>query len=233
MIPKILLATAYIEQPSTKKNLKFRPFLVKEEKVLLMAKESGVFQDIMIVIKDIVQACCLESNFNVNDITLFDLEYFFIKLRAISISNIERFSSVDNDDNITYYHIINFNEVEVDFPEKVSNKIEVTKDLTLVLKYPTVSIFDEKDLETIFKKEGIHYLILHCIDKVFEHDSLIRLTQEEKAEFLGNLDVKTYNKLKDFLQSTPKIDHKVYWTNSLGIKKFWQFSSIKDFFLFL
>jgi hypothetical protein len=223
-----------IEQPSTKKSLKFRPFVVREEKHLLMAKESDKTQDVLLAIKNIVQSCCLEPNFNVDNITIFDLEYIFLQLRSISISNVQKFTSKDPDDNKEYNHIINLNDIKVVYPEsQISNKIEVNKNITLLLKYPTCDLLDDRFLEEKLKKDGIYSIILNCIDKVFDKGNLIKLNIEEKENFLNNLTIPVFNKMEEYLKNSPKIEYKVFWKNSLGKEKAWVFKSLKDFFLFL
>jgi hypothetical protein len=234
MIPTITHPTSFIVQPSTKKELKFRPFLVKEEKILLMAKESGSFRDIMYAIKEVVGKCCLEPTFDVNKIPIFDLEILYLHLRAISVNNIEKFKTKDNDDNLEYDFLINLYEIKLKYPEKeVSNVIKINKDISVVMKYPSVDLYNENELEAKIKENGVIYILVDCIEKVFEKDVLIMMTDEEKVEFLNSLDIKSYNKMKEFITSIPVLEYTIYWTNSLGKKKFFIFNSLKDFFFFL
>ena len=234
MIPKISLPISVIEQPSTKKALKFRPFIVKEEKILLLAKESKKLQDIVLAMKQIIQNCCQEKDFDVDNIPLFDLEFIFLRLRAISVNNIEKFTAKDKDDGIEYQHTIDLNAVEVQFPDPpIPNKINVTKDLTIVMKYPTVDLFNDETFSENLDKNGIYELVLNCVDKVFEKDTLCKMSKEETAEFLDNLDPKSHEKLKDFLLNIPRLDYTVEYINSLQTHKRWRFSSVKDFFFFL
>jgi len=234
MIPKITYPISIFEQPSTKKKLKFRPFLVKEEKILLMAKQSESFQEIMQSVKTILQDCCMEKDFDVNQIPIFDLEILFLKLRSISVNNVEKISIQDREDGQTYNLIINLDKIELIYPEVIpSNKIQVNKDITILMKYPTSDIFDDKALESKLNKEGIYDLILTCIDKIFDKDNLLKFEPDEKKEFLENLDVKTYNKMRDFLLSIPKLELRIEYKNKLGNSKTILFNSLRDFFIFL
>ena len=235
MIPQINYAVAVLEQPSTKKKLRFRPYVVKEERILLMAKENNSFLEVLRAVKQILQNCCLERDFNASKITLFDLEYLFLKLRAVSVNNVVRFSSLDKEDNKNYKHAINLDDVKVLFPENMpSSKIEISKDLVIMMKYPTVDFIEDKELTTENLEEmGIDSLLVNCMDKVFEKDRVLKLTESEKKELLDNLSIKSFDEMKEFLFAVPKIEYRVYWKNSLDKNKFWLFSSLKDFFLFL
>lgn len=222
------------EQPSNKRKLKFRPFVVKEEKLLLMAKESNNFQTILLAVKQVIQNCCLETGFNVNTLTVFDLEYLFLKLRSISISNVQKFMSKDEEDGKEYHHVINLDDVQIVYPkEEVSNKIKANSDITLVLKYPTCDILDDKDLEEKIKKDGIFDIVLHCIDKVFFKDNVLKMGTKEKQELLDQLPIPVYKQIEAFLLNMPKLEYRIHWKNSLGTEKAWVFRSLKDFFLFL
>jgi hypothetical protein len=234
MLPKITYPISVFEQPSTKKKLKFRPFLVKEEKVLLMAKQSESFQEIMQAVKSILQDCCQEKDFDVNQIPIFDLEILFLRIRAVSVNNVEKISIQDDEDQQKYNLIIDLNSVNLIYPEEVaSNKIQVGKDITIVMKYPTSDIFEEEDIEKKFNKEGVYELVLTCIDKIFDKDTLLKFTLEEKKEFLENLDIKTFNKMRDFLLSIPKLELRIEYKNKFGNTRTILFNSLRDFFIFL
>ena len=234
MLPKITYPISVFEQPSTKKKLKFRPFLVKEEKVLLMAKQSESFQEIMQAVKSILQDCCQEKDFDVNQIPIFDLEILFLRLRAVSVNNVEKISIQDDEDQQKYNLIIDLNNVNLIYPEEVpSNKIQVGKDITIVMKYPTSDIFEEEDIEKKFNKEGVYELVLTCIDKIFDKDTLLKFTLEEKKEFLENLDIKTFNKMRDFLLSIPKLELRIEYKNKFCNTRTILFNSLRDFFIFL
>ena len=110
-LPKIEYPIHLINIPSINKKIKFRPFLVKEEKLLLMAKESDNLADNLLATKQVINNCCLEP-LDINKLAIFDLEYIFLKLRALSVDNMVKLSYVDNEDNKTYTFDVDLNEVE-------------------------------------------------------------------------------------------------------------------------
>ena len=142
-LPLVQAPTFTIVQPSTQKELLIRPFLVKEEKILLIAKESAEDKDVYGSVKQVVQNCVLTDGFDVNDIPVYDLEYLFIKLRSVSVSNIVKFSVEDSDDGITYDLEANLDEVEVNFPADHDNKIMITDDVGVVLRAPTPQLAEQ------------------------------------------------------------------------------------------
>lgn len=232
MLPKIATPTFEVLQPSTKKKLTIRPFLVKEEKILLMAKESGEQADIYMAIKQIINNCVLDEGFDVNDIPIFDMEYLFIKLRAISVSNIVKFKVEDSNDGIEYNLQLDLNEVEVKFPENHSKKIAITDDIGLVMKYPTPAISEKlKEVKSVV--DIAETTISESIDYVYdENDTYLwaQATPKEKKEFLDNLTIDAYNKIQEFFNTSPMIEHIVYYTNSEGKEKKVYFRDLNDFF---
>lgn len=232
MLPKIAAPTFEVLQPSTKKKLTIRPFLVKEEKILLMAKESGEQTDIYMAIKQIINNCVLTEGFNVNDIPIFDMEYLFIKLRAISVSNIVKFKVEDSTDGIEYNLQLDLNEVEVKYPENHSKKIAITDEVGLVMKYPTPAISEKlKEVKSVV--DIAETTISESIDYVYdENDTYLwaQATPKEKKEFLDNLTIDAYNKIQEFFNTSPMIEHIVYYTNSEGKEKKVYFRDLNDFF---
>jgi hypothetical protein len=234
MIPKIVYPIFFIDQPSTKKKLAFRRYLVKEEKILLLAKESKDINDILRAIKDVVNVCCQEEDFNVNEIPLFDLEFIFLRLRAASVNNMENFVVKDVEDGKEYPLSINFNDVEVQFDENAPDKnIKVDDKTVMVMQYPMASIYDNKDFKERLAAEGLFELVVNCVDKVFSNDEYIEMSHLELRDFIDSLDVKTFHKIKDFLLSTPSIRHSLKYINSNGNEKILTFNSLMDFFLYL
>lgn len=231
-LPKFQSPTFSIIQPSTQKNILIRPFLVKEEKVLLMAKEAGDDKDVFNAVKQIVNNCVMSEGFDVNTIPVFDLEYLFIKIRAVSVSNIVKFQVEDSDDGIVYDLEVDLNEVEVTYPEDHTNKIMISDNIGVVMKYPTPALSDKlKSLTTT--SDIIYETIKNCIDYVFDDDDTYPWIQEsdkEKDEFLESVPLETYNKLGSFFRTAPKIEHVVKYTNSNQEEKKVVFRNLNDFF---
>jgi len=233
MLPKIAIPSFETELPSTGEKILYRPFLVKEEKILLIAKQGGERSEILLAIREILSACILNEDFDVNKITLFDMEYLFIKLRTISVGNIIEFSVMDSTDNQTYNFEMNLEDVKIQFPENQEKKIMLDDNLGIVMKYPTMDLSDKlSDVDEVL--DFAFETIKNCIDYVFDKDEIYDWkisSEEEKNEFLDSLSQKQYQAIVDFFHNIPKLEHIFEYTNSLGEAKKVYFRSIEDFFL--
>lgn len=232
-LPKIAVPTFELTQPSTGEKLEYRPFLVKEEKILLTARESGERADVFRAIKQIINNCVLTDGFNVNKIPLFDMEYIFIQLRSVSIENTIKFQVQDSDDNITYDLMLDLNEVKVQFPEKQHDGIvKISETVGAKLKFPNAEISDHiKDLSNM--TDVAHEMIMQCIDYIFDEENTYPWDKESKkdrVEFLDSLSIEVYNQMQEFFDESPKIEHIVTYTNSEGKEKKVVFRNLDDFF---
>ena len=233
-LPKIDKPIIKIEIPSTKKQMPFRPFLVKEEKILLMAKDSQDPSDILLAIKQIVTNCSLDPSVNLNTMTIFDLEYVYLKLRSASVNNIVKVLIKDYDDDKDYDLEIDLNGVIVDFPEKSDNKIEISKTSGILMKYPSSMLYEDKEYLNL-QDDYLFNLMVRCVDKIYDGDKIYEgknYSIKDLSEFLENLDLKTYEKMKLFLDQTPKLKYVLKYTNSLNKEKTLEFNSLNDFFTF-
>jgi len=233
-LPKIASPTFELTQPSTGEKLEYRPFLVKEEKVLLTARESGERSDIFRAIKQIINNCVLNEDFDVNNVPVFDMEYLFIHLRAKSIDNVIKFQVQDSDDGETYNLEVDLNEVKVTFPEKKHDGlIKINDNLGVKMKFPTAEISDHiKNLKTLSEVES--QMIMQCIECVYDEEDTYPWSQEsqkEKEEFLDSLPVDAYNKMQEFFETSPYIEHVVTYKNSQDKDKKVVFRSLDDFFI--
>lgn len=232
-LPKIDQPIYNITVPSLKKKFTFRPFLVKEEKLLLMAKESKNPSDILGAIKQVVNNCSLNSNLVVEKLPIFDLEYLFLKLRAISVDNIVKITYKDFEDDKEYNFEIDLNTVEVQFPKKNDENIKITNKSGIVMRYPTASLYDDNDFMNL-EKDHMFELIVRCVDKIYYEDEIYEAKdykKQELADFLENLNVATFEKVLEFLTNVPKIHHEITYTNSLGNERKIEFNSLNDFFM--
>lgn len=233
-LPKIDQPVVKIEIPSTKKPASFRPFLVKEEKILLMAKDSEDPADILLAIKQIVNNCSLDATVNINTLTIFDLEYIYLKLRAVSVNNIINVVIRDYDDNTDHNLEINLNDVKVEFPENINKKIEITKKAGLIMKYPLATLYEDKEYLNL-QDDYLFALMVRCVDKIYDGDNIYEASSYSKKElstFLENLDLKTYEQMKTFLDKTPKLKYVLKYKNKLDQEKSVEFNSLNDFFTF-
>lgn len=220
-----------INVPSLKKDFSFRPFLVKEEKLLLMAKESENASDILTAIKQIINNCLLDK-LDVNKLALFDLEYIFLKLRSASVDNKIKVSYRDNEDDELYDFEINLDDVAVVYPEKVDNKIKITEKTGIVMKYPSAALYDDKEFLKL-DKDYMFELILRCVDSIYNEDELYEAKdykREDLTEFLENLDVKTFQNIQEFLVTVPKMEYKINYKNKMEHDREIVLNSLNDFF---
>jgi hypothetical protein len=232
-LPKIEHPIHKIKVPSTKKQTTFRPFLVKEEKLLLMAKESKSPVDILTSIRQVVNNCSLDDKFDVDKLALFDLEYLFLKLRAVSVDNVIKVAYKDLEDNKIYSFDVDLNEVEVKFPsKKVDNVIKINENSGIIMKYPPASLYGDKQfLET--SEEHMFDLIVRCVDKIYSNEEVYEakdLEIKDIEDFLETLDIQTFKGIQDFLLSTPKINKVLTYENEKGKKKRVVLKSLNDFF---
>ena len=232
MLPKIKHPTFEFVIPSTKKKETFRPFLVREEKILLIAKSSDDKMDVLRALKQVVNNCAISKTFDVDKLALFDLEYLFLKLRSVSVSNVAKVAYQDNEDGQIYEFDIDLNQIEVKFPQKVEQNIKVTKDIVIKMKYPSASILEDRHLIES-GDDGYFDLVLKCVDKVFDGEDVYDVqssTKEELEEFMDQLSTPVFNKIQNFMNEMPKLYHVIDYVNKNGNSRKIELSSLTDFF---
>jgi len=231
-LPKISHPIFTIEIPSTKTKTRFRPFLVKEEKILLMAQASGNIKEIISSLKQVVNNCALEE-LDIDDLTTFDLEYIFIKLRAQSVNNIIELSYVDQEDNKKYDFEVDLNQVVLLIDPEHTNKIKVNDEIGIVLKYPKPKVADDtSEVET--ELDLFFVMMKECIDYVYDDNKKYLAkdyTKEELDEFLATLDVGTFKEIQKFFNTLPKLYYKIEYENELGNHREIELKSLNDFFM--
>jgi len=232
-LPKIQYPVYNIKIPSLNKTFRFRPFLVREEKLLLMAKESDNPGDMLSSIKQVVNNCLVDNNLDINKLAIFDLEYLFLKLRALSVDNVVKLSYIDNEDNKKYEFELDLNTVEVKFPEKIDNNIKLTETSGILMKYPSASLYDDKEFLNL-EKDYMFELIIKCLDKIYDGDSIYEIKEYKKKdieEFLESLNVKAFEDIKEFLLNVPKLYHEINYKNSLNNDRKIILTELSDFFM--
>jgi hypothetical protein len=232
MLPKLNHPIHNIEVPSLKKKKNFRPFLVKEEKILLMAKESDDSNDILVAVKQIVNNCSLDPDFNIDDLALFDLEYIFLQLRAVSVDDILTVSYRDNQDEKIYDFDIKLKDIKIDIPKETKNVIKITDDIGMIMKYPSTKLYEDKEFLNE-KDEQLFKLIVRCVDKIYKGDEIYDLrdySSSEIEDFLENLSVKVFEQVQTFFENCPKLHHTIKYKNSLGNERTIELNSLNDFF---
>lgn len=231
-LPKLMHPVFELKVPSTKQMVKFRPFLVKEEKLMLMAKQSGEQQDIINVIKQVIVNCDLENVIKADELSSFDLEILFLKLRAKSVSEEIVVSYNDPEDEKTYTFNINIDEIDVFNNPDHTNIIKLSDTSGIVMKYPSASLMSDvitKDDVT----DILFFMIRGCMDQYFDGDQIV-LFKDNKVEdidkFIESLPTSTLKEFEKFFDTMPKLYHKIEYTNEMGTKREVELKSIEDFF---
>jgi hypothetical protein len=230
-LPKIEKPLFELLVPSMKKSVKARPFVVREEKILLTAQQSGTEKDIILAIKQVLNNCIVDE-FDVDDLATFDLEYMFLKLRARSVNNVIKVSYRDNEDDKVYDFEIDLDEVELKIEDNISNIINVTETVGIKMKYPSVTILDNIP-ETENSSDVVEYLIKNCIDQIFDEENVYPAkdhSDEELNEFLDSLDIETFNKIREFFDNLPQMYYKMQYTNVNGNVRTIELTTLNDFF---
>lgn len=235
-LPKLNVPVHTFEVPSTKKPIKLRPMKVSDDKLLLMAKESGNPNEIFTQVRQVINNCVIDEKFDIDTLALFDIDYLFVKLRSISIGKDIEVVYLDHDDKKEYTVTIDLDKVKVKM-EKVDNKIKIDDKRGLLLKYPSAKIYDSD----VFKKdeatgqELFDELVVGVLDKYYEEENFTNFKDhhpKEIREFVNDLDLKTYTALKEFISALPTLYHEAKYENSLGMVKTITSTSLSDFFSF-
>ena len=218
-LPIINTPTYELEVPSTKEKLTYRPFLVKEEKILLTAMETGGENDMVNALKQIITNC-LHKEIDLDSLATFDLEYIFLNLRSKSIGEIATVNVTCPDDNETQVPVeIPLDDIEVTFPEGHTNRIELTDTIGMTMRYPDftiASIQRESNTEFLFE------MIKGCIVQITEGETVherIDFTDKDLDVFLDSLNSKQLEGVQNFFETMPKLRHEISVTNPKTKKK--------------
>ena len=222
-LPKNTSATYPLAIPSTGQEVKFRPFVVKDEKALMLAMQSEDEMTMVNTLRDLIRNC-VQDEINVERLATFDLEYAFAQMRGKSVGEIveiigkcdnEEAGCVDNPKAQVKLQV-DITQIPVTFPEGHDKKINLWGDVGVVMKYPT--------LETIIKYQGITQdsdpnkvfeIIMDSMEVIYEGDQLHYIheqTPQEVDEFINNLSSEQFNKIKDFFETMPKMTKEISWT---------------------
>ena len=202
-LPKISQPIYSLTLPSNNKTIRYRPFTVREEKLLMIAQESDDRKDIINVYKQLINNCCIDP-VDVDKLASFDIEYFFIQLRAKSVSNIAKVLVTDRDDGEQYEVEVNLDNVQVIKSQDIGNKIELTDSVGVILQYPTFEVLannkkDEVDILTILRG---------CITQIYEGEEVfdaVNYTPKEVDEFILSLNKQQIEKIQQFFEAMPKV----------------------------
>ena len=218
-LPKIATPTYELELPSTGKTISYRPFLVKEEKLLVLALESEDTKQITNAIKSVLRNCILTKGIKVENLPTFDIEYLFLNIRGKSVGEEIEVNIICPDDEKTEVPVtIDLDDIEVQKNEEHTNKIKLDASLMMELKYPSLDQFiksnfdfaDQNAMDTSFQ------LIASCIDKIYSEEEVwaaADCTKKEMNEFLESMNSSQFKEIEKFFETMPKLSHTITVTN--------------------
>ena len=218
-LPKINTPTYDLTLPSTGKKIKYRPFLVKEEKILIMALETEDISQITNAIVEILNDCILTKGVSVSKLATFDIEYLFLNVRAKSVGETVEVNVVCPDDNKTSVQMeINLDSIKVQKTRGHKNIIKLDDQYSMKLKYPSLNQFIDSNFESDEESDvdKSMNMITSCIEMVYDKEeswSASDSTQQELEEFIEQLNSKQFKSIEKFFETMPKLSHKVKVTN--------------------
>jgi len=214
-LPKIATPTYSMVLPSLEKEINYRPFLVKEEKLLVLALESEDNKQITTAIKAVLKSCVLTKGIKVESLPTFDIEFLFLNIRGKSVGEQIDVNVICPDDEKTSVKVvIDLDDIKVQKTEGHTNKVQLDKNLIMELKYPSLDEFiknnfdfkDENAMEQSFK------LIASCIDKIYNEEEVWvagDCTKKEITDFLESMNSQQFKKIEEFFTTMPKLSHTI------------------------
>ena len=214
-LPKIATPTYELELPSTGKTIVYRPFLVKEEKLLVLALESEDTKQITSAIKAVLKSCIQTKGIKVDYLPTFDIEYLFLNIRGKSVGEDLEVSITCPDDNETQVKInIDLDDIKVEKKEGHTNQIKVDENIMMEMKYPSLNEFIKNNFDPNDKNqmEQSFDLIGSCVDKIYTQDEVWATedcTKKEMNEFLESMNSSQFKEIESFFETMPKLSHTI------------------------
>mgnify|MGYP001335636494 CR=1 FL=1 len=218
-LPKIATPTYDLELPSTGQQIKYRPFLVKEEKVLVIALESEDNKQITNAIKAVLKNCILSKGIKVESLPTFDIEYLFLNIRGKSVGEDIEVNIICPDDEQTEVPVtIALDDIEVQRDDNHTNKIKVDENIMMEMKYPSLEQFIKNNFDFNDKNamDQSFDLIATCIDKIYTEDEVwasADCTRKEMKDFLEQMNSNQFKEIESFFDTMPKLSHTISVTN--------------------
>jgi TusA-related sulfurtransferase len=218
-LPKIATPTYELELPSTEKTVNYRPFLVKEEKLLVLALESEDTKQITTAIKAVLKSCVLTKGIKVEHLPTFDIEFLFLHIRGKSVGEEIEVNITCPDDEKTQVPVtMNLEDIKVQKNDKHNNQIKLDDNLMMELKYPSLDQFIKNnfDFEEKNQMEQSFDLIGTCIDKIYNEEEVwatADCTKKEVKEFLESMNSSQFKDIENFFETMPKLSHTIKVTN--------------------
>ena len=218
-LPKIATPTYELELPSTGKTLQYRPFLVKEEKLLVLALESEDTKQITTAIKAVLKSCVLTKGIKVENLPTFDIEFLFLNIRGKSVGEELEVNIICPDDEETQVTVdISLDDIQVQKNEDHTNRIQLDENLMMEMKYPSLDQFIKNNFDFNEKNamDQSFQLIATCIDKIYTEDEVwatADCTKKEVNEFLESMNSGQFKEIEKFFETMPKLSHTIKVTN--------------------
>ena len=234
-LPILETATYELTLPSSDVQVKYRPFLVKEEKVLLLAMESEDAKQITNALKDIVRACTFNS-VNVEALPTFDLEYIFLNIRAKSVGEVAKLKILCPDDKETYANIeLDLSKVEVQVDDEHSNQISINDKVKMIMRYPTIDTFDPSVDATKLKTQQLFDIIANTVYEIYDGEIVHKASDYSKDEmnaFIESLTSDHFAKIQKFFNTMPRLQHELEVENpKTKVKSKVVLSGLQSFFV--
>ena len=211
-LPKIAKVTHELVIPSTGKKIKYRPFLVKEEKVLILAQESGDQSEMTRAIRDVIDACILSRGVKVVDLSVFDIEYIFLNIRGKSVGEDVDVIVTCPDDGVTQVPVtIYLDEIKVVKSEEHTDTIALDDTHSVKMRYPSMDDMVAADVENVTVQQSLE-LMASCIGQIYTEEeswSGSDSTKEELVGWIEDLEPKQFQKLEQFFSTMPKLSHTI------------------------
>ena len=214
-LPKIATPTYELELPSTGETIQYRPFLVKEEKLLVIALESEDTKQITTAIKSVIKNCIITKSVKVESLPTFDIEYLFLNIRGKSVGEELEVNVICPDDQKTQVPVkILLDDIKVKKIEGHTNKIKVDESIMMEMKYPSLDQFIKNNFDFNDKNamDQSFELIASCIDKIYTEDEVwasADCTKKEMNEFLESMNSSQFKEIEKFFETMPKLSHEV------------------------
>jgi len=210
-LPKISTPTYELTIPSSERKIKYRPFLVKEEKILIIAMESQDDKQIAQAVKDVLGSCILTKGISVDKLSTFDIEYLFLNIRGKSVGETVEVLVTCPDDNKTKVPVVvNLDEIQVIRNENHNKDISLDGNLSMRMKYPSMGEFVKSNFNVEMKVDDTFDMVCSCIEQVYSEEeswAAADCTKKELLEFLEQLDSSQFKKIETFFETMPKLSH--------------------------
>ena len=234
-LPKLEVPIYELTVPSTDEKIKYRPFLIKEEKILLIAMESGESEDVIQAVKQIVSECTF-NKLKLGSMPMFDVEYIFLQIRSKSVGEVSKLKVLCQDDGETYANVeVDLTEIEVQVNDDHTNKIELTDEMGVIMRYPTIDSFSTAGISDI-TADNMLDVIVTCIDKIYDkkgedvYDSKDS-SQKELMDFVEGMNTQQFQDVQAFFDSMPKLRHEITVVNpKTKVENVVALSGLNDFF---